>query len=194
MEEMAPHASLDAWAAAVHCGDARRPSGALRFTTGGPRRHLSRERGCDARLAPSELPRHRIAPRTTAMGRQRREVVNGVAIRLLGLSHGGSRHRHVEHLGFLVEIGGRRVLHVGDTDFEGEAFERLRLDTARVDVALLPSWMVTSDAGRQVIERWIRPRQAVHVGIGEERDGTREVRRAMPSAIVFTRPLESRRW
>jgi L-ascorbate metabolism protein UlaG (beta-lactamase superfamily) len=148
------------------------------------------------RLTLAALREPRIAARTTAPGLQRREVINGVSVHLLGLPHGGRRHRQVEHLGFLVELGGRRILHVGDTDFEGGVFERLRLDTAGVDIALLPSWMVTSEEGRQVITRWIRPRQVVafHVGIGDERQSMREVRRSMPGAVIFTRSLETRRW
>ncbi len=56
----------------------------------------------------------RIRARTTPIGARRTEVVNGIQVELLGLPHGGARHRTVvEHLGFLVTIGGRRILHVG---------------------------------------------------------------------------------
>ena len=96
---------------------------------------------------------HQLAPRllarTAAARSRRREVVNGIAVELLGLPHGGARHRSVEHLGYIVELGGRRVLHVGDTEVSEAAFASFRLDTARIDVALLPQWMVTSAAGRR---------------------------------------------
>jgi L-ascorbate metabolism protein UlaG (beta-lactamase superfamily) len=93
-------------------------------------------------------------------------------------------------------MGGRRVLHVGDTDVSEANFARFRLDTARIDVALLPSWAVTSDEGRRVIERWIRPRHVVAFHLGEdgvERD-VREVRAAMPRAVALARSLETHRW
>jgi L-ascorbate metabolism protein UlaG (beta-lactamase superfamily) len=117
-------------------------------------------------------------------------------VELLGLPHGGARHRHVEHLGYIVEIGGRRVLHVGDTDISDETFAPFRLDTARIDVALLPTWMVMSKEGRRVIDRWIRPRQVVafHVGDDDMESAPRTVRAVMPSAVTFTRSLETRRW
>ena len=142
------------------------------------------------------VPDARMLARTTAAGSIRREVVGGVALQLLGLPHGGERHRQVEHLGYVVELGGRRVLHVGDTDISENAFAPLRLDTARIDVALLPAWMVTSAEGRQVIERWIRPRQvvAIHVGERQEAQTTRAVRAALPNAITFARKLEMRRF
>ena len=138
----------------------------------------------------------RLIARTMAPGTRRRDVVNGVTVELLGLPHGGRRHQRVEHLGYIVELGGRRVLHVGDTDTSEETFASFRLDTARIDVALLPSWMVVDDEGRRVIQRWIRPRQVVafHVGEGEGSRTTRDVAAALPSAITFFRSLDARRW
>jgi L-ascorbate metabolism protein UlaG (beta-lactamase superfamily) len=149
-----------------------------------------------AGAAPNAIAASRVMARTTAPGTRRRETVNGITVELLGLPHGGRRHRHVEHLGYVVEIGGRRVLHVGDTDTSEDAFRPFRLDTARIDVALLPQWMVTSDEGRRVIERWIRPKQVVafHVSEGGGDRGTRAVRAALPGAITFVRSLETLRW
>jgi len=133
----------------------------------------------------------RVMARTMAPGTRRREVVNGIAVELLGL-----RHHDLEHLGFVVELGGRRVLHVGDTDDAATAFPPFRLDTARIDVALLPYWMVRSKDGRRAIERWIRPRQVVAFHVGE-REGARAVRAvqaAMPGTVTFVRSLDTRRW
>ncbi len=148
------------------------------------------------RLEPNAAIESRLLARTMAPGARRREVIDGIGIELLGLPHGGRRHRAVEHLGYVVELGGRRVLHVGDTDITEAAFAPFRLDTARIDVALLPVWMVTSREGQRVIERWIRPRQvvAIHVGEGQERRATRDVAQALPGAITLVRSLETYRW
>ncbi len=132
-----------------------------------------------------------MEPRTS-----RRQLVNGVSVELLGLPHGGNRHRHVEHLGFIVELGGKRVLHVGDADTSEDTFRGFRLDTAGIDVALLPQWMVLNPEGRKVIERWIRPKQVVafHVGEEEVNSAAADVRKAFPGAVTFTRSLERRTW
>ena len=147
-------------------------------------------------LSAAELRSPRIVSRTTAPGMRRRESVAGITVELLGLPHAATRHRIVEHLGYVVEIGGRRVLHVGDTDVTEANFAAFRLDTARIDVALIPNWVVTTDEGRRVIERWIRPRQvvAVHVGTADADRTIRDVRSAMPNAVTFARSLEIRRW
>ena len=140
------------------------------------------------------LPSERLMSRTTRPGMRRREVVSGIIVELLGLPHGG--HPRVEHLGYIVEIGGRRVLHVGDSDFSEDTFAPFRLDTSRIDIALLPSWAVTGRQGRQVVERWIRPRHVVafHVGERDAAKTQRAVRAAIPTAITLTRSLETRRW
>jgi L-ascorbate metabolism protein UlaG (beta-lactamase superfamily) len=149
------------------------------------------------RIPARDLLSPRFMARTTPPGTRRREVVSGIAVELLGLPHGGRwRSRGIEHLGYIVELGGRRVLHVGDTEFSEAAFAPFRLDTARIDVALLPYGAVTSREGRRVIERWIRARQVVafHVGEGETERVARAVRAAMPGAVTFIRSLETRRW
>jgi L-ascorbate metabolism protein UlaG (beta-lactamase superfamily) len=140
------------------------------------------------------LSAERLVARTTKPGTRRRESIAGIQIELLGLPHVG--HPRVEHLGYIVELGGRRVLHVGDADFSEKTFAPFRLDTARIDVALLPYWAITSRKSRQVIERWVRPQQvfAFHVGTDEGDDVTRDVHAAMPSAITLVRSLETRRW
>ena len=142
------------------------------------------------RLAPQTLAR------TTPPGVRRREVINGVPVELLGLPHGGRRHRAVEHLGYIVELGGRRVLHVGDADLTEAAVAPLRLDTLRIDVALIPYWQVTSEEGRRVIERWIRPRQvvAIHLPAADPGRVAREVSAALPGAVAFSRSLTGGRW
>jgi L-ascorbate metabolism protein UlaG (beta-lactamase superfamily) len=123
-------------------------------------------------------------------------LVNGVSVELLGIPHGGRRHRHVEHLGYIVELGGRRILHVGDAELSEATLAPLRLDTARIDVALIPAWLLTDPDSRAAIQRWIRPRQVVafHMGDDAGADDVREVQVAWPGATAFTRLLTIRTW
>jgi len=139
----------------------------------------------------------RTLARTTVPGTRRREVINGVPVELLGVPHGGGRRtRDVEHLGYIVELGGRRVLHLGDTDLSETTFAALRLDTSRIDVALIPNWAVESAEGRAVIERWIRPRRiaAIHLPAADAERVGREATAGVPGAIALVRPLATWRW
>jgi L-ascorbate metabolism protein UlaG (beta-lactamase superfamily) len=133
----------------------------------------------------------RFHARTTPSGVRRTVVINGVSIEVLGM-----RHHDVEHLGYIVDIGGRRVLHVGDTDDPESAFAPFRLDTARIDVALVPAGMVGDAAARRAIERWIKPKHLAAIHLPEQIDA--ETRRLMqaapPGTTFFSRPLETKRW
>lgn len=133
----------------------------------------------------------RLASPPVPRGQRQRHAVAGIPIELLGLPHGGNPNRVPDHLGYVVELGGRRVLHVGDTDISEAAFRPLRLDTARIDVALLPDWMITSAEGRETIARWIKPGRVVgmHLSARSTSAAARRVREALPSAIAFEAPL-----
>jgi L-ascorbate metabolism protein UlaG (beta-lactamase superfamily) len=142
------------------------------------------------------VPARQLMARTTPPGTRRRETINGVTVEMLGIAHPGGRNREVEHLVYVVEIGGRRVLHAGDGDFTEEVYRAFRLDTARIDVALLPNWVVTSAEGKRVIERWIKPRQVVafHVGdLGGDAVAA-AAQAAIPGTVTFVRSLDIRRW
>ena len=130
---------------------------------------------------------------TTAQGRRSRIVVNGIPLEVLGIPHGADRLRRVEHLGFVVDIGGRRVLHVGDTDGSEASFAPFRLDTARIDVALLPDWMVRSEDGRRVIAQWIKPKHVVAFHMpDDDAHRARTAQAGPPGVIPMSRSLERR--
>ena len=138
----------------------------------------------------SPIPSAQLWPVTLPTNQRRRLTVNGITIEALGLSHGGEHREISQHLGYLVEMDGIRILHIGDTNVGPETFTPFRLDTARVDVALLSAWSITGHWAS--INRWVRPRTvfAFHFEAGGGGSDARRVREALPSAIVLTRPLE----
>lgn len=180
-------------------GDHFHPASVAAHMLANPRATLVTSRQVIDSLHAPEAIKARLVARTMSPGLQSREMINGVAVEMLGLPHtGGRRHEGVEHLGYIVELGGRRVLHLGDAELTEETLAPLRLDTARIDVALIPSWVVAQRGGRAIIERWIRPRQVVAFHVGATRDAAERVRRevdaAMPGAVTFVRSLETRQW
>ncbi|HKP29026.1 MAG TPA: MBL fold metallo-hydrolase [Gemmatimonadales bacterium] len=146
-----------------------------------------------ARYEPARsLPSRQLIPSTMAPGTRRRLTVNGVTLDVLGISHGTGRHQSVQHLGYLIDLDGVRILHLGDSWVEHDTFTPFRLATMRVDVALVPSWMLRSADTREVIVRDIRPRRvmAFHLGRDEEARVTREIHEVIPTAIILFRPLQ----
>jgi len=71
-----------------------------------------------------------------------------LGLELLRLPHtGGTRTASVQNLGHLLELGGVRVLHVGDAERGSEELDAYDLEGARLDVALVPYWWVDDAAG-----------------------------------------------
>ncbi len=149
------------------------------------------------------------------LGRIKQEVFPSyetdlIAIDVLNLHHGRGRRPPVQNLGFIVHIGGRRVLHIGDTEAVTRDFAPLRLGSEPVDLALLPGWFLTSWDGSSpdwvsVVRNEIRPRNVAAMHLASPSapanyfgsDGSLErrvaaIRTNFPGAAIFTRPLQQR--
>jgi L-ascorbate metabolism protein UlaG (beta-lactamase superfamily) len=61
-----------------------------------------------------------------------------VKVTVFLLSHGEGKYKKLKNFGHLVEIGGMRVLHVGDAIMAPEDFARAGVDKMDIDVALIP--------------------------------------------------------
>lgn len=105
---------------------------------------MARARG----LMPAEGQRVELAP-------------NGVGLTLLNLHHGRHRSPPVQNLGFLIEIGGVTLLHVGDTEADARDLAPYALADQGIDLALVPSWFLTYEKWRRVVEESIRPTRVI---------------------------------
>ena len=71
---------------------------------------------------------------------------NGVHIRAFLCPHiNKARHAAIQNIGYLVDMGKHRILHVGDTSWEFAKSElgRHNLLERELDVAILPYWMLS---------------------------------------------------
>ncbi|MEM7354638.1 MAG: MBL fold metallo-hydrolase [Acidobacteriota bacterium] len=129
----------------------------------------------------------------------------GIRVEILNLHHGRGRKPEIQNLGFLIDLGGLRFFHVGDTEVGLDDIRPYDLGKADIDVFFAPSWFFTYDSFAPVLEaidadtrivmhlaepsapaRWFGP------------DGNRpkrieRIRRQDPQAILFE-PLESRQF
>jgi L-ascorbate metabolism protein UlaG (beta-lactamase superfamily) len=154
------------------------------------------------RQAADSLERHapqwpRIADRFVAVtpgpGERVERRVDGVEVLGLGLHHPPSRNQPVQHSGWLVRIGGRTILHLGDAGLDEAEFAPLRLEDDRIDLALVPFWLL-DDEGRAFLDRHVRPGRvvAMHVPPGDV-SPTRERLAARGRGAVVLAPGESLR-
>ena len=141
--------------------------------------------------------RTRVTAVTPPVGTRTTTRAAGIDLIVLGVGHGSGRHSDIQNLGYIVTVGGRRFLHLGDAAPEDRGvFEKLRLVDDGIDVAFLPIWFLTEPAGQAIVRELIRPRRivAVHMPASDAAGAMERARRTFPDADFFTTLLERRRY
>ncbi len=131
----------------------------------------------------------------------------GIGLTVLNLHHGKDRSPPVQNLGFIIEVGGMKLLHVGDTEADARDFAPYALANEGIDVALLPSWLLTYQEWKRAVTESIAPHWIVvmhlpRAGAPESWFGKsgdlaglkRAIRRAFPDAVFLDRPGRVRRF
>ena len=192
-----PFDSVDVVLATHVHGDHFDPAAVLQFLRANPRATFVASTQAAGRLRDTDsvawrAVAARVVPVEPAKGQARRVgSTPGVTIEALGLPHGRTRNP-ATNVGFLIQLGGRRILHPGDAEFAASDVARLGLAGRRVDVALLPQWYLTSSAQRAVV-RQLRPTMiiALHVAPDEREEFLRDTRKDFPNLRVFAREMET---
>ena len=122
-------------------------------------------------------------------------TIGDVVVDAFGLSHGKVNYGDVEHVGFVVTMGGATFLHLGDGIIAEKTLRAAGVLDRELDAAILPFWFLTYPSGRRLLEHGFarRPRRlfAVHIPPEHQRRLVDEVRafdrRATPLVEPMTR-------
>jgi len=103
--------------------------------------------------------------------------VGRVHIQAFGLSHGKVHYADVQHLGFVVTLGHRSLIHLGDGIIDEKALRAAGVIGRSIDVGVLPFWFLTYPFGRRLVSNGFRPRAlfAVHVRMNEREKVSGEI-------------------
>jgi L-ascorbate metabolism protein UlaG (beta-lactamase superfamily) len=125
-----------------------------------------------------------------------RMTFGDVSVTIFPLSHGTRKYAKIQNYGHLVEIGGLRVLHIGDAAMDPTDFERAGLHDVELDVALIPFWFFQPGPGAAVIERFLDAplKLAVHIPPGEMAEVTEYMAESYPRVQILEQPLEQIRF
>lgn len=112
------------------------------------------------------------------------------------LSHGSGRVATVQNFGFVVELGGMRVLHVGDAAMEPADFQRAGIEHLDIDVALIPFWFFQPGPGGAILEQFLEVphRIAVHIPPAELDEVRTLLRAEYPEVVVLENVLDQVRF
>jgi L-ascorbate metabolism protein UlaG (beta-lactamase superfamily) len=122
-------------------------------------------------------------------------------VQLLNIHHG--RTRPVENLGFIVELAGKRVLHIGDSEAEPAVFQKYEVVRDRIDVAFLPFWYFLNDDFKRAVREQIGPRHIVvmHIELDSALSRLRgnnwekkwaQIKAEFPNAVFFAKEMEKK--
>ena len=115
-----------------------------------------------------------------------------IKIKFLGLRHANAQHVSIQNLGHLIEIGCKKLLHIGDADMTEENFSAFNLAKEKIDVAFIPYWFLLSDEGRALVKNQFAPKTvvAVHISPNEAERISAQLKKDYPDVIAFTKLLE----
>jgi L-ascorbate metabolism protein UlaG (beta-lactamase superfamily) len=141
-----------------------------------------------------EKVRSQIRPITHEWKKSSEMDQDGVKIKFLGLRHSGERFKDMQNLGHVIIVGGKKLLHIGDADMTTENFAAFNLLQEKIDVAFIPYWFLTSDAGRKFVREQFNPKNiiAVHIPPAEAEQVVAQLKKDLPEATAFTQILEER--
>jgi L-ascorbate metabolism protein UlaG (beta-lactamase superfamily) len=127
----------------------------------------------------------------------------GIMLQLLNVHHG--RGRKIENLGFIFELGGKRFLHLGDSDGNEADFRRNDLHTETLDFAFVPYWYLAYDDRVKTIRGAIHAthiivmhlppkglKESYLTGLGGWEGMKKKVTSHFPNAVFFETEMEKR--
>ena len=123
----------------------------------------------------------------------------GIDINMMLLHHGRSRQIKVTNIGFLFCIGGKKFLHMGDSEIILSELNIYNLPEEKIDVAFVPYWYFTSEKYQPALRKGIEAKKVVPMHLILVDGGAQERKRILesipaefPEAILFSEEMEKK--
>lgn len=135
----------------------------------------------------------RVTPIKTVVGTMNKVLGDEMSVEFFELEHAG-KVEGILNLGHLIEMGGVRILHVGDALPSIDNFAAYHLGSRAIDVAIVPYWFFNTPAGVGVLQSEIRARNVVvcHVPPSEMEKFGQLLQAQFPEVILFQKAMEKR--
>lgn len=192
-----PFDRIDVVLATHHHDDHFDPSAVARFLRAAPAaRFVSTPQAVERllRVDGARALDERVHAATPTAERPERSLQNGIPVLALALHHGRSPAA-AQNLGFVLDLGGASVLHVGDTEASAAEMRAAGL-VEPVDLALVTSWSRASVAAatraRRVVVMHLAEPNAPAAFFGRHGGFEQQVaslRREAPDALLALDPM-----
>lgn len=114
-------------------------------------------------------------------------IQDNITVRSIYTRHGGRNNFQNQNQMFLITIGDKKILHVGDTQMEPDNYENLRLIYEDIDLAIVPFWYMSSVYGKELIDDYIKPKKvvAVHFPVTGAEESIQKIQDQFPNDKIF---------
>lgn len=139
----------------------------------------------------SELEKSTYADRVKSLNEgvvSHQQDKSGITIQSFFAEHIGENNKNILNLCFMINIAGKKILHMGDSDTKMELFDKSGLYGIAFEVAFVPVWMLLSEEGKEIITKHVNTKQLVAIhfpNVGGEMM-LKGIQQQYPDAIVFT--------
>ncbi len=122
--------------------------------------------------------------------------VGDASVSIFLLSHGGGKYASLKNFGHLIELGGMRVLHIGDAAMEAADFNTAAVADMKVDIALIPFWYFQPGPGGGMLRRYLTAKHmvATHIPPGEMAEVKEYLQVEYPNVIILENPMDEIRF
>jgi hypothetical protein len=120
-------------------------------------------------------------------------TVQGLEIEAFSIPHNGNGP--IPHYAFRVTLNqGATVMHLGDSDDAETHYlpYRAAFDAKPTDAAFVPTWLLTSDSGKRVLQQIIRPKQTIAIHADDNNRASAPTFRKELGTDAFLEPGETR--
>jgi L-ascorbate metabolism protein UlaG (beta-lactamase superfamily) len=95
----------------------------------------------------------RVQVVTPAEGKSLSYVYSGIRLISYNLHHGKDLPHPVENIAWLIRIGGKKLIHLGDTVISATEAAPLRLPDQKIDTRLVPFWFLMDSEMKRVLDQ-----------------------------------------
>jgi L-ascorbate metabolism protein UlaG (beta-lactamase superfamily) len=85
--------------------------------------------------------------------------INGINIKTASMLHEGNEYSHVHNIAYLIEIEGKKVLHVGDAKPYKDNYLNMNFVKENIDLLIVPFPYIALPSARTLIELYISPKK-----------------------------------
>ncbi len=120
--------------------------------------------------------------------------VNDIELRIIRTHH-SAHHVEIQNQVYLINLGGRKIFHEGDSDGKIESYQQLKLKNEGIDIAFVHDWFLWEPKGQIILREYIRPKHIIlmHTFKSQIDDVERkvdELREIFPETTFFRVSME----